>query len=355
VRILSVYLLREFSASSAAVLAGLLVTWLAGDSLRRLDDFARGGREALRKVMLVAIEILPYAVPIACLAGAVWTLSRAARHRELVAIRSGGIPLQRALAPLLAAAAAIALALGAFVDRVVIPARIALEQQSDAEPGRPRALAGRYWVAHEPWVFSAARYDPPSRTLRDVTMLRLDAGGRVVERVDADEARNVERDVWELRNARARGFGADGGIESERYADLRLELGVRGEQYERAHADPQKLSLHRMARALRRLEAGEAEQAALLGAAFHSRLLEPAAVLILVLFAIPLGVGDSRQGDSLPRALLQSLGFALAFWLCWALALVAAHLPWVPAFAPPWLVVIAALVLGTWRYRRISE
>jgi lipopolysaccharide export LptBFGC system permease protein LptF len=351
-RILSVHLVREFATSSAAVLAGLLVTWLAGDSLRRLDEFARGGREALRELALVSTEILPYSVPIACLAGTVWTLSRALRNRELVAIRSGGIPLRRALAPLLAAAAAIALALGVFVDRVVVPARIALESAAPAEPGRPRELAGRYWKAHESSVFSAGGYDAATRTLSDVTIFKFDETGRIAERIDAEQAENIEGAVWELRNARLRSFDPGGGIGTERHADLRLDLGVGGEQYERARANPAQLSLHRMARALRR---AEPEQAAILGSAFHSRLLEPLSVLILVLFAIPLVAGDAERGDSLPRALLRALLFALGFWLCWTLAILASRLPGVPAFAPTWTLVLVALGLGVWRYRRISE
>src|SRR5262249_6922065 len=209
VRILSAHLVREFSTSSAGILAGLLVTWLAGHSLRRLDDFARNSSDALRELGQVATEILPYAVPIACLAGTVWTLNRAVRSRELVAIRSGGIPLRRALAPLLVAAALVALGLGVFVDRIAVPARIALERRDRVEPGRPHQVAGRYWMAHAPWVFSAASYDPETRALRDVAMFELDVSGRVIGRIDADEALNVERDVWELRNARVRGFAAD--------------------------------------------------------------------------------------------------------------------------------------------------
>jgi lipopolysaccharide export LptBFGC system permease protein LptF len=352
VRILSLYLVREYAASSAGVLAGLLVTWLAGDSLRRLDEFTRGGREALRQLALVSTEILPYAVPIACLAGAVWTLSRAVRNRELVAIRSGGIPLRRALAPLLVASFAVSLALGVFVDRVVVPARVALERGDSGEPERPQELGGRYWKAHPPYVFSAGSYTAQTRTLRDVTMFKLDPAGRVIERIDSEQAVNVSGAIWELRNARVRSFETRDQIGSERYADLRLDLGAGGEQYEQARANPAHLTLHRLARALRHTEP---EQSSALAAAFHSRLLEPLSVLILVLFAIPLGVSDVERGDSLPRALLRSLLFALAFWLCWTLAIFAARLPGMPAFAPIWLLVLGALALGAWRYRIISE
>jgi lipopolysaccharide export LptBFGC system permease protein LptF len=352
VRIVSRYLVREFATSSAGVLAGLLVTWLAGDSLRRIGDFAREWRQALRQLGLISTEILPYAVPIACLAGTVWTLSRAVRNRELVALRSGGIPLRRALAPLLVAAGVVSAGLGLFVDRVLIPARIALERGDASEPGRPRELAGRYWKAHPPFVFSAARYDTRTHALLDVVIFKLDEAGRVAERIDAEQAINLEGNVWELRNARIRNFSDAGGIGTARHEDLRLDLGVEGRAYERARTPAGQLSLHRMARALR---TSEPETRPALSAAFHGRVLEPLSTLILVLFAIPLGVRDVERGDSLPRALLRALGFALAFWLSWTLAVFASRLPGVPPFVPTWALVIGALLLGSWRYREITE
>jgi len=353
VRILSRYLVREFAASSAGVLAGLLVTWLAADSLRRIGDYVRDGRRALRELALISTEILPYAVPIACLAGTVWTLSRAVRNREVVALRSGGIPLRRALAPLILAAALVSLVLGVFADRVLIPARIALERAGNSEePGRPRALADRYWKAYPPFVFSAGRYDAAALALFDVVIFKLDDSGRVAERIDAEQAINVQGNVWELRNASVRSFDAGGGIGSARHADLRLDLGVEGKAYERARTPTSQLSLHRLARALRRAEPGTRPA---LSSAFHGRLLEPLATLILVLFAVPLGLGDVERGDSLPRALLRALGCALGFWLSWTLAIFASRQPGIPPFAPLWATAITALLLGSWRYRGITE
>ena len=62
-----------------------------------------------------------------------------------------------------------------------------------------------------------------------------------------------------------------------------------------------------------------------------------------------------ERDDSLPRTLLRSLLFALGFWLCWTLAVFAARLPGVPPYAPTWGIAFAALALGAWRYRRITE
>ena len=99
-RIVSRHLLFEFLTSSAAVLLALLVTWTAGDSLRHLDELSHSWQAGLQQLVLGAIEVVPFGVPLACVVGAVWTLTRAARHRELTAIRAGGIPLKRSGAPL---------------------------------------------------------------------------------------------------------------------------------------------------------------------------------------------------------------------------------------------------------------
>jgi lipopolysaccharide export LptBFGC system permease protein LptF len=84
-------------------------------------------------------------------------------------------------------------------------------------------------------------------------------------------------------------------------------------------------------------------------------VLEPVAILVLVLLAIPLGVGDVERGDSLPRALLQALAWTLGFWLAWAAAIFVAQQAVVPPFVPLWGVSVVALGIGVFRYRRIKE
>ena len=79
------------------------------------------------------------------------------------------------------------------------------------------------------------------------------------------------------------------------------------------------------------------------------------AVLILVLLAIPFAIGDVERGDSLPRALLASIGCAGAYWTFWTAGQLTGQSGLLPAFAPIWGVTLVALGIGVYRYRQITE
>lgn len=356
-RIIARHLLREFAQTSAAVLAGLLVMWAAADVLLHVDELARDFGRGMREVVLRGLPVLPVALPISCVVGAVLCLARAARNSELAAIRTGGIRLQAALAPILLACALAAVCLAVFEDRVLVPARTLLEQ-GQGEDGRkevrtPERRLERWWFASGPSIFSASSYDPKERVLRDVTVFRFDEQRAIRERIDAKSAANLSGDTWEIRDANVMEFPADGGIDRRSAIALRLDLGISGKEMARASRQPGWMTLRQLARQIRK-SAGDAAEVARLELAFHSRLAQNFAVLILVLLALPFAAGDSR-GESLPRALLRSLLAAAGFWLAWTLALLAGRSGAIPAAVLVWGVTLSALALGYLRFRTIQE
>ena len=357
VRIIARHLLREFAQAAAAVLLGLLVMWGAADVLLHIDELAGHFWSGMREVALRAYPVLPIAVPIACVTGVVLCLSRASRSSEITAIRTGGIRLQAALVPILLGCALVALALGILEDRVLLPARAVLEQGrtelGDGQGHLPERRLGRWWFASGASIFSAAKYDAEERVLRDVTVFLFDEQRAIRQRLDAKSAANLDGDTWEIRDANVLEFPAAGGIDRHDALAVRLDLGISGGEMERASRPPAWMTLHQLARQIRK-SAGDAAEVAKLQLAFHSRLAQPFAVLIVVLLAIPFAAGESR-GESLPRALLRSLLATAGFWLAWTLALLAARSGVVPPPIPVWGVTLAALAVGYWRFRGIEE
>jgi lipopolysaccharide export system permease protein len=357
VRTISRHLLREFALASTGVLLGLLVMWVAADVLLHIDEVAGHFSQGMREVALRAYPVLPIAVPIACVAGVVLCLSRASRSAEITAIRSGGIRLQAALLPILVGCAVAAIALAVLEDRVLTPARLVLEQGRSADGDEqlrvPERRLGRWWFASGSSIFSAAEYDAGERVLHDVTVFLFDDERSIRKRLDARSAANLEGDTWEIRDANVLEFPAGGGIGRHSEPALRLDLGISGGEMERAARPPSGMTLHQLARQMRK-SAGDAAEVAKLELAFHSRLAQPFAVLIVVLLAIPFAAGESRD-ESLPRALLRSLLATAAFWLAWTLALLAARSGVVPPPVPVWGVTLAALCVGYLRYRTIEE
>lgn len=358
-RIISRYLLLEFLGASGVVFLALFLTWIAADSLLHIDLLSSGPSWAFRQILFRAMETVPLSVPISCLAGVVWSLSRAVRYREITAIRCGGIRLRSVLVPILVLSFLLGGALILFEDRVVVPTRRALLEAERDKDGhaerRPRYLNGRWWYASGLSIFSAAEYLPEERTLQDVTVFKFDRQRHIQQRIDADRALNLEGSSWEFHGVRVLEFkAASRGLEGKELPVLSVDLGLSGQDLVRAGPPLALTTLHRLARRIRRHVGSDATLTAL-QVGFHGRLAQPLAVLVLVLLAVPFAIGDVEYGDSLPRALLRSLAAAGIYWIAWSLALVAGRSSYVPPPFPVWGVTLLCLGIGAWRFRRINE
>ena len=357
-RTIARYMALEFMMTSTAVFLGLTAMWFAADILLHIDDLAGHFGVGMREVALRSVPVLPIELPLAGLAGAVLCLTRAVRNRELIAIRTGGIRLQRALSPILVVSGLLALGLGLFQDRVLLPLRIVLERgraEAAGDHGRsPERILDRWWYASGNSIFSASKYDPETHDMQDVTVFLFDETRNIRERIEAKTAAGAgEGDTWEVRDAHVLDFAGEG-IAIHEAPSLRLDLGITTAEMNRAAEPSATASLHELARQIRR-SAHDSPELAKLELAFHSRVAQPFAVLIVVLLAIPFATGDAGRDDSLPRALLRALVGAFAFWLCWTAALLSARSGAVPARLSVWGVTLVALAIGSWRYRQIPE
>ncbi len=357
-RIISRYLLAEFASASGLVFIALFITWVAADALRKIDLLASAPSAAFQQVLLGAMEMVPLAVPISCLAGVVWSLSRASRYREITAIRCGGIRLRSVLLPILVLAFLLGGALVLFEDRVLIPTRMALLAEDGDDPAGadrpPRYLNGRWWYASGTSIFSAREYKASERTLHDVTVFKLNRQRQIEQRIDAERALNREGSTWEFHAARALTFNGRHGLEHREVELLSLDLGLSGQDLARAGSPLAITTLHKLARRLREYRTGDSTLAAL-QVAFHARIAQPLAVLILVLLAIPFAIGEVERADWLPRALLRSLAIGGVYWLMWSLALLTGRSGFVPAPFPIWGVTLLFLGFGVWRFRGVRE
>ncbi len=355
-RIISRYLLRGFAAASAAVFLGLLAIVLGADTLLRLDQLGSQPQSVVFDLVLRALELVPLGVPVACVVGVTWSLTRAARLREITAIRCGGIPLRGALLPLVGASLLLAGSLVWIEDRVLVPARERVsEAAATLERGserRPRLSNGRWWYAGANSVVSARSWSHEREALVDVTIFELDAGQRIRRRIDAREARFVSDSSWQIADARVLDF-TDSGFERQTLHELVADLGVGKREFAGAEPELEATSLGGLARGARR--GGDWRQRAAFGVAFHARLAQPLSLVCLVLFAICFAVGDRGRGDSLARALLAALAVTTGFWVLWTLALLGGRSGSVPAAVPIWGVVLGFLGVGVWRFRAIEE
>ncbi len=355
-RIVSRYLLAQFAASTATVFLGITAIWLAADTLLNVDELASEPQAVFWMLAVHGLELVPLAIPVAAVVGAVWSLTRAVRQREITAIRSGGVPLKGALLPIALTCALCAGALVWVEDRLLVPSRErASAARLVAESGgrnHPTRANGRFWYASGASVFSAETWLPERSALQGVTIFELDPEHGIRRRIDAREARHLEGSSWEIVDARVFDFSAPE-IAMQHEPSLRADLGIGRAELLRSAPPLEAVSLRRLAHELSRET--DADRRASYAVAFHARLAQPLSILVLVLFAIRFAIGDTERGDSLARALLWSLAVTAGFWACWTLALIAGRSAAVAAPVPIWLVTSAFLAAGIARFRTIPE
>ena len=216
---LSLYIARVFVLSVAGMLASLTgLVWLFDfiELLRRAATkqdatFAIVSQIAALRLPWICMQILPFAV----LLGGILAFWRLTRSSELIVARASGVSAWQFLAaPLLCA-----VAMGAFATAVVSPVSAVMRARAEAMDntylhvgGGPLALnGGQLWLRQsDPGLtpLGVAILHARTVTLRngeltaqDVSIFRLDANDRLLERVEASQAR-LGDEVWLLDNAR---------------------------------------------------------------------------------------------------------------------------------------------------------
>jgi hypothetical protein len=308
VRILPRRFLASYLAWLAACVGGLLLALAIVDMLVDFDAVVEGGGPGLRALLeRVPARWLGEALPIASFAAAFLAVALPARRGELLAVCAAGIHPARVTLPILGAA----LAVGASLPWLPgAPGAAALLAPADGARGTG---AWRHAGAH---VYRIARIDPATGDLRDLSVFEVDAEFRLRRRLRADAAHRSGRGL-ELRGAALLGFDPARPRSPARPAPAPEALAIPAGM---AGADG----------AAGDLPAG-------------TRAAAPAAVAVLALVAVPLGLGVAPARGIAGRA-LAALACAALFRGAWQLAAFGAERgPGAAAFAPA--LVLAAFAL----------
>jgi LPS export ABC transporter permease LptG/LPS export ABC transporter permease LptF len=261
----------------------LFVAYLLIDVMDRLSWFTRHGAttvEVIRFYGARAPLLASRAVPIAILVATSLAVSLLAVEGELVGIRSCGIPVPRALSPVLAIAVLIA-PLYFLLNNVVLPRTNALAdalkrteiKEKFYRQKTERRKAG-FWYRSGNQLLEAARFDPDRGRARDITIFDLGEDGLPKSRVDASRARHIGQGWWRLTDP-TRIEVADGHLErvpAPRHAQL-------GETVD-AEVDTMHLPVNLIAEEAISVES-DGFDATPFWVDYHVRLAEPLACIVL--------------------------------------------------------------------------
>lgn len=216
---LSLYIARVFSAAVVAMLAGLsglvglfdFLELLRRSAPRPDATFGVVSTIAALRLPWIGMQILPFAV----LLGGILAFWRLTRSSELVVARAAGISAWQ----FLAAPVACAVALGLFATMVISPLSAAMRARAEAmdniylrNGGGPLALpGGQLWlrqsdsglVAQGVAIMHAnhVRMSRDELSATDMSLFRLDAQDRLIERIEVGRATLLGHS-WLLERAR---------------------------------------------------------------------------------------------------------------------------------------------------------
>ncbi|MCO6416017.1 LptF/LptG family permease [Siccirubricoccus sp. KC 17139] len=305
--ILRRYLTGIFLGWTAAVLLGLVVLLQLLDLLDKTSEvLQRGGPADIGRYALLRLPtMLGQLIPLAVLVGAILTFRRLAGTLEITALRALGLGAWRILGAVLPACV-LAVALQAALLLAIAPrTERALADWWDSQgvEGQPVALAQRLWLRNGAEIVSVEAASLDGRSLAGILLVRRDAEGRALERIDARRAIHGP-EGWRLLQLR---LVRPGETRPQSLAELAWADGPSPEAI-------RDLARPIAAQPLDRLLAGQrGEGAVTRGPAFYATRLQAVtatmvAPFVMLLLAAPAAFGLPRQADGYRRG---GIGLAL--------------------------------------------
>lgn len=354
-RILSRHFLSSYLGLFALTLTISLILMTVIEMLVNLDDVvehreAAGGALAYLLIRVPALYLRDV-IPAASAIAAFLCLALAARAHEMTALKTGGIPPQRVALPVLMAAMALSGVALVLNETLLLGATrefTRLEYPNESIAFR----RGSFWYHRGNTFYNVREIDPDAGTMEDVRLYTLNPEGRLVETLEAPSAVLDSGARWQIRDVTRRHFdpAAPGSPPRlEKFPEAEIVVASPGELSLLSRSVAM-LSLPELLEAIefRRREGRDPQR---YRALLHTRLAEPAAVFVLALLVLPMGIGVERS-RSVAASALAGIVLIAGYRAVWQLATLVADRGFSVGTAAPWLVVLAFTGLGATLFAR---
>jgi LPS export ABC transporter permease LptG/LPS export ABC transporter permease LptF len=348
-RILDEYILREFVAMFALVLAGFVLLMivftffdLVGDILRNHIALSIVGEYLLNLTPSMIYLIAPLAVLIAALV----TFGVMNRNSEIIAIKATGISLYRLIIPIVAVSMALAVALFLFDQYYLPQANRTQEALRNVIKGRPtqtylnprqKWMMGQKPLPGEPGrIYYYEFFDPDRIEFANLSVFEFDpATFQLTRRIFA------KRVVW---NADAGGWKFENGwvrdVEGANVKDYRTfletsfsEIRATPDYFKKEAVPSDEMNFGQLDRYIRDLQQSGFDTKRLSVALWH-KLSYPLITVVMAVLAIPFALSMGRRGSITGVAV--AIGVALAYMVIDNLFGAMGNVNYLPASLAAW-------------------
>jgi len=357
---ISRYLLKSFLTLWLAILFVSVLVIVIVELMLNFDNLIgmSGGALGIATYLFLRLPAyyLPYLLPASTFAAAFFALGLAARNHEVLAMKAGGISVQRVAIPILLVSVLFSGVMLALNETIVLEASKEFNRLSRSQGGTEIFLSrGLFWYHRGDFIYNVRRADSDARQLHGVRIFELGKDGRLVRNYIAESVRIADDNRWHLQNAAVRTFDPDDPALApltESHKELILEV-TEERDLALLGADPGSLPLWRLRQYIGAL-VREGTDATRYRALFHARLAEPFAISVFVLLAVPLGLAVERT-RSLAVAGLQGIGILGIYYASQTITGLFGSGGITAAVFSPWIVLAIFAAFGAWNFARVPR
>ncbi len=293
--------LRQFLIWAAWAAIAFLVLFYVIDIIENLDKFIDRGA-ALTDVILYYLTYLPYILvlisPIVLLLAADFSCGQMSKHREVVAVRSGGISSLRIGVPILIFGLVWSLVMMVFAE-FIVPNTNRLRDKVKEERifksnrntlGRVKKLL---YQTEDGRVLSMEILDPRRARAHEVLVITYADDGIVKELL---RARRMEYDgaKWELFDGHAYRFGGDS-PSYERFNSMGISLKETPDELAKRRANPDEMGFFELKEFIERVERAGGDPIRE-KTDLYMKVSYPFINFVILLFGVPLVLRFRRGG-----------------------------------------------------------
>lgn len=317
--VLARYIVRTVLGYTALVMLVLLALGALFLFIGEQDDIGVGRYTATQALLYVGLNLPSYLfemLPVAALIGGLLGLGNLARGSELIAMRAAGVTTAR-FCIWLGWAGLLLSALMYVVGEYVAPPLGQYARQTKVfakfDEFNLAGSRGSTWVRDGNTIISVDQQSA-IRRFGGIKVFQLDGERRLTSVARAESAGVARDNVWQLEKSLATTFGPDGrSAQAARVPQMEVPTALSPEFLGLAIADPDAMGLRDLRDYIRHLQRNDL-QSTKYETALWSRVARFAAMLFVVMLALPFSVGSLRnsgQGARTVIGVLIGAGFVL--------------------------------------------
>ncbi len=304
--ILERYILKQFFKMAFLCQSGAITLFLIAEFIERIDDFIEENATLTDGTLYFLFKI-PHlvflSVPLTVLLSSTLTLILFSRENEVLAMRAGGLSLFRIIAPILIASLGISfLTFGA--NEYIVPftnERVEYIWRVKIKKTGPQTHSqrGKIWYrSKDGSIWRITHYDPLSKTMRGVTLYRMDGRNRLKQRIDAAEAvwTPVEKH-WEFRKGFIHDFAGEGKIKQQTFQRKVFALEEVPKNFEKTGANPETMNYQELGRYIKDLRDRGANTTRY-AVDLWAKVSAPFICFVLAIVGVPFSIRSSRSGGA---------------------------------------------------------